>query len=209
MTNVKKPIKPLNHVALMHPVHEVSKIGTSYFDWPQLIVRPSLAAGNGLFAAEDLPAGTAIPIIGKPLSDKQFYDVQNTVASAHVWKHMHLKVFLDGNPKHHPYKNVGSGGLAIAMIANEPNRKKPTCIFKRDCLITARHVRAGEELTVFYDHEYEIIRTLKGYSLERNMYFNEGSREIYFPQLARVKYPSDFSKQRGQLLSSLLGKSFR
>jgi hypothetical protein len=136
------------------------------FYWPELEVKQSNEknAGNGLFAKVPLRAGTVIPSLGVLTKKK----------GTHVYDGQ------DGNPKINPFKGVGNWGLSIAMMANEPLRKKPRCKFMRGYLVVAMHVKAGEELTVYYGNNYR-----RGYSLAKNRYL-----EAEYKQLDKVTLPS-------------------
>lgn len=74
----------------------------------------------------------------------------------------------------------GSGGGAecVWARANESTRRKPNCVFKMDCLVTARRIRTGEELFVYYGSAF----TRHGYSVSRNRHLERAA----FPCLDRV-----------------------
>ena len=99
---------------ILEPEREGFGLG---WTWPELEVKQSKekGAGQGLFAKVDLVAGTVIPHIGKP----------TTKRGTHIYNG------LDGNSNILPYKGVGSQGLSIAMLANEPTTKKPRCKLTR------------------------------------------------------------------------------
>ena len=95
------------------------------FRWPGLRVKQSPGTGFALFASERLPAGTAIPIIGSPMSVARFTAVRHTAESAHVWTlnpGSDESKYVDGSPSIHTYRHIGWFGMAIAMMANEPDR---------------------------------------------------------------------------------------
>lgn len=183
---------------LMRP----EQIDRCRFRWPKLAVRPSgvPGAGNGLYAAEDLPAGTAIPILGKTITRAKFDEIQFSLQATHLWSNHTHDLILDGTPNYYPHKGVGSGGLAIAMVANEPHgRRAPTCVFKMECLVVAKRLRAGEELTVYYGPDYEPIRQLHGYTLSA-----AAKRNYLFPELASARRPSAFAAERDELFTQLV-----
>lgn len=171
------------------------------FRWPGLRVSRSPGKGFALFASGRLPAGTAIPIIGSPMSVARFTRVRHTAESAHVWTlnpGSDEAKYVDGSPSIHTYRNTGWYGMAIAMMANEPERKKPTCVFMRDCLITIRTLKAGEELTVLYGADYASIRALHGYSVARNPYSEGSARQLSVGFVAR--FPPNFARARRALV---------
>jgi hypothetical protein len=50
------------------------------FIWPGLQVKNSPGKGNGVFATEDIPAGTEIPILGEP-----YWDEPSAEQESHSW----------------------------------------------------------------------------------------------------------------------------
>ena len=163
-----------------------------YFTWPNLKIKQSREenAGKGVFATRALPVGTMIPIIGKTVQEADDY----------CWsRYRHNKNILSGNPIYNSYKGVGCFGLAIALMANESMYKKVNCKFRFDYLVVVDHIKAGEELTVFYGHSYEPIRKRKGYSMNGNQFLNDD-----YPIYESFRY-SDFPtvRQREDVLIRL------
>ena len=72
----------------------------------------------------------------------------------------------------------------LAMMINEPTRKKPNCIFKCDHVVVAQPIKEGEELTVYYGNAYDVIRKLKGYNLDNNRYLEAPHNSHDFRLLA-------------------------
>lgn len=151
------------------------------YSWDGLEVRKSKIknAGNGVFATKPLAAGTMIPILGITYSQ----DTESE-SNTHVWKyqtkHERLKGrFVTGNTedereKMYVRRGAANFGLSIAMIANEGSTTQQNCIFKYDFLMTARPIKKGEELRVYYGEEYESIREVLKYSVpekHRHKYF--------------------------------------
>lgn len=197
---------------VLHP-EEVKD--TCYYTWPNLTVKRTKKKGNALFASGTIAAGTAIPILGNPLTSAEYKKIENTRAASHIWPIFYcvngrtFPVYFDGNPKlNRPYNQVGCGGLSIAMIANEPSIFMPTCIFRKDCLIVMKRLKKGQELTAFYDtvddQTYGKIRKLyKDYNLTKNKHYN--NPHLIYPDYDKLKLPQTFALERDKLTMSLLG----
>jgi hypothetical protein len=116
--------------------------------------------------SDHLPANTRIPILGG-LSRLHTLSRRDT----HAYKCTTLSPFtIDGHPSIDPHEGVGSRGLAIAMMANEPTHtSKATAAFTQDYLYTLRHLKKGEEITVLYaprgDTQMEQARARNKYSV--------------------------------------------
>ena len=177
-----KRIVPLGKITLLHPVPVA---GTCGFAWPGLEVRHTVSAGFGLFALDRIPAGTAIPMIGRALSSAGLDVMKGTDTDTHIWTwRSRTGLVTDGSPQYFPFQNVGCAGLAIGSMANEPSRKKPTCKFSgNDCLVVCRHLRPGEELTVLYGESYHRMREMQSYSVAANPYYGREGIEPVFRQL--------------------------
>ena len=137
------------------------------FKWNELEVKTSgQGGGKGVYAKQDLKVATVVVIFGVPVSKWTHHDH----GPSHGWVRKKVGVKkenqpkLDGHPSLYPYKGVGSFGLAIAMMLNEPTKGKPSCIFKFNSVVVQRRIKKGEELTVFYGDVYE-----------RNTYSVEGN----------------------------------
>lgn len=131
---------------------------TSY---PQLVVKASVQgngqAGLGLFATSVLPAGSALPLVGKLI-----YQVEEDMLlySGRGSYLVHTpRGTINGDPTHLPYRNVGYRGKAIWALVNEPTRAKPNCIFRQDYLMVVESIDAGVELTVSYGNGEDYHRT--------------------------------------------------
>uniref|UniRef100_A0A6C0BNI0 SET domain-containing protein n=1 Tax=viral metagenome TaxID=1070528 RepID=A0A6C0BNI0_9ZZZZ len=202
----KKKKKSANKIILLYPTPVT---GTCYYTWPKLEVKEFPGQGYGVYATERLSAGIAVPILGKVLTKFELDTKLGTAQASHIWEIRSLKpgwpytTYIDGNPRYKPYKRVGSGGLAIAMMVNEPSRTKPNCIFKRDCLITADTIKAGEQLTAFYDNprdpNYEATRRLKNYSIAKNRYY-KAQDDLKYRQLDKRDFEYNFAKKRDDLM---------
>ena len=80
-----------------------------------------------------------IPILGQFTPFRVNSD--DFTALTHAWEFLlppKQNKGINGNPSIRPHKGVGTDGLAIAMMVNEPSHTFPNCIFDRDCVITAR-----------------------------------------------------------------------
>jgi len=145
------------------------------YTWPELEVKVSTqgpGAGQGLFARTDLPPGTLIPIVGQILSEAE---AERRIAAdtfTHGFQYSD-GTCIDGGRE--------LDGQTIWAKINEPLTKKPNCIFKLDCVVTGRRIRAGEELTVYYGSSY----TRDGYSLDGNRHL-QGE----YPSLKNMRWPS-------------------
>jgi hypothetical protein len=157
--------------------------GDRGYTWPALAVRQSqqnVGGGLGVFATRKLKPGIMIPILG--------HRVAQADGLTHGWVYYgSIKGAVDGHPSINPYKGVGSFGLSIAMMVNEPTRAKPNCIFKMDHIVIAEPIRKGEELTVYYGKNYELIRRIKGYTLRNNTYLDEPHPKLYDMRYPRSK----------------------
>ena len=122
-----------------------------------------------LIATEDLLPGTLIPILGALTGhNARPYSKHST----HLYRNGHLSRFLvDGHPSIDQYENTGSNGLAIAMMANEPERTSAaTASFDNDYLRIIKHLPKGDEITVEYAQSADMVgfRTTQGYSVIRD-----------------------------------------
>jgi len=100
-------------------------VGKCKYMWDALTVGTSKekAAGFGVFATKTLAAGTMIPIVGKRLSRSRIDQMEKLSQLTHAWVDTDLQP-VDGHPRYNPHLGVGSFGLAIAMLVNEPCHKK-------------------------------------------------------------------------------------
>ena len=137
------------------------------FEWQEVTIAPGPNNDNQMrlvVRADYLPANTRIPILGgltrtHPLSRRD----------THAYKCTTLSPFtIDGHPSIAPHKGVGSRGLAIAMMANEPTHtSKATAIFLQDYLHTLRPLKKGDEITALYAPRGD---TQMAQARERNKY---------------------------------------
>jgi hypothetical protein len=136
-------------MTIMEPSPSTSMDG--YFEWTHLAIKPAggRSAGNGLFAKTQIAKGTMIPILGRMSSEfilpahtrSHFYKSDKTLGS----------VYIDGHPDIQPHKGIGSRGLSIALMANEPDRaSKANAYFACGYLIIQKNLKAGDEITVIY-----------------------------------------------------------
>lgn len=138
------------------------------FTWPGLALRASTmsAAGQGVFATEDLPVGTMIPILGSLVSDRL-----GSERSSHVWCHRKpmrgtvSQLVVDGYPQILPYRGIGNFGSSIAMMVNEASVVEQNCVFLLDHVCVAKPVPRGTELTVYYGGLYDTLRQRNEYAV--------------------------------------------
>jgi hypothetical protein len=131
------------------------------FVWNDLEVKRVRGRGKGVFAKKDLPAGTAIPIWGVEVKEWE----ENDYEASHGWaRRIAPRQKLDGHPSVFPHKGIGSFGLSIAMMLNEPSKGRPNCLFLEDSVVVQTDVHRTEELTVWYGDEYD--REFHGYKLK-------------------------------------------
>jgi hypothetical protein len=178
------------------------------FVWDDLALKPTGqgGGGSGVFATRDLPVGTTIPIVAVEVED---WDEAKHGAS-HGWVRYVVKLKeddrpkLDGHPSVHPFRGVGSFGLAIAMMLNEPSRGKPNCVFRLNAVVVQTRVPANTELTVFYGDMYEQIRQAAGYSLDGNP-----DRHSTVPHVLELKSgaPNRIYQKWAEILEDRLYKS--
>jgi hypothetical protein len=150
--------------------------------WDGLEVKQSKekGAGLGVFATKALPVGTMIPIIG------QHHPGAAPSALTHAWEYYgKARGYIDGNPSIKPFKKVGNYGLSIAMMINESTTKIMTCKFKKDHVVVATRLKAGEELTVYYGPAYEKHRKKHGYTMDKNQHLH---RE--YPSFNELSFPT-------------------
>lgn len=162
--------------------------GTCEFSWYMLEIKKSNEprAGNGVFATEHLKPGLMFPILGTPVSWEEAHTREENLDFTHGWFFDKiLEQPIDGDPKIKPYKKIGTFGLAVTMMINEPLYKKPNCIFKLDYVLVAKPIKKGEELTIYYEKDYEPIRKKLGYSLKGNKFLNK-----FYTHLEDITFPS-------------------
>jgi hypothetical protein len=160
--------------------------GPCKYSWPQVRLGESKQVGGatGVFAGPDgLHAGDLFPFVGRIISEKEVADRRADYSLTHgyIYEYQGSKggPAVDGHPNHHPYNQVGGFGLCIAMMVNEPTTLKPNCVFKRDHLLVAKHIKSGDELLVWYGNGYDEIRKHMGYSLDTNRYLNNAHPLIH------------------------------
>ena len=138
-------------------VHE----GDKKYRWRQIEVRQSGSGekGMGVFATQDLEPGLMIPITGMRIpahvADGRTHAYARSGTAA-----------VDGHPGFNSHRGVGSFGLAIALMANEPNQQQDqNCCFRTDYMMTYKWIAKGCELLVDYGDAYESVRRAQGYRL--------------------------------------------
>jgi len=168
---------------IMHPVMDTD--GCSW-SWPLLELKNTGdSRGLAVFAKENIRAGTMIPILGHVLTKLESYDIVARRGLSHGYMYRNMAIAIDGNPRLNPRHNIGNFGLSVAMMLNEPSRKKPTCKFKMDHVVTGKSIKKGEELTIWYGDSYENIRKAHGYSLKSNPHLRKP-----YPELINRTFPT-------------------
>ena len=124
-----------------------------FWTWSNFEVRSSIGRGHGLFTLNPVNMYTWIPHFG--LQNKgRLYTVFCTS----------FNYYIDGDPEKctFTYKNskgehvqVGSKGLAITMMINEPNPgQTANCILTSNGIIIAKALNSDTELLVSYGDSY-------------------------------------------------------
>ena len=80
---------------------------------------------------------------------------------------------VDGHPNIRPHNGIGSHGLAITMLINEPSKSKPNAIFCRDGILIIKDLTPETQIQAYYGPQAEEMRALQGYSLTQNTYINQ------------------------------------
>jgi hypothetical protein len=138
------------------------------WNWPELELKQSNQpnAGKGVFARVNIPVGTMVPLLGKVISSAEHDKLMTSLQATHTFSFYRTNIIINGNPR------INNHGLNIAMMTNEPCKKRPNCIFKLGFLVVAKHIKVGEELTVYYGNTYRAIRDKLGYSLVGNTHLH-------------------------------------
>jgi hypothetical protein len=118
--------------------------------------------GLGVFAACNLPRFCFIPIAAVP---QELVEGTGAGSETHGWVVSlagKRECSIDGRPGVHPHPvtGVGSFGLAISSLINEPTRCNmvPNCVFKfNNYVVTVRPLRAGQQLSVYYGPKYKRV----------------------------------------------------
>ena len=157
---------------------EPHEVAPCKYEWDELEVKQSEEPGGGLgvFAKVKLTPGTIIPILGKKISEAEFNRLEKSQTATHCWVFYQQQkkdnFVLNGDPA------LNKHGINIAMLINEPSKKKPTCLFKLNSVVVAENIKVGEELTVWYGRSYEPIREKLGYSLAGNKHLEKPYENI-------------------------------
>ena len=186
------------------------------FTWTSLQVKKTRNAGMGLYAKKAIKRGTLFPILGRlrdpgELARTGFshalYD-----AHARVWP-LH-KYLIDGHPDLDVHENVGSRGLAITMMANEPATKasKANAVFKQGYMLITKDIRIGAQITVCYglDEANEDRRKREGYKLIDDLNGRDPAAGLKLPSpedraLVSMKYARECARDPSPWLSMVTG----
>ena len=133
-----------------------------------------------------------IPIAGRradPKSSQMFHVYEIKTSSG--------KVLIDGDPSLHPYRSIGSFGLAVAMMANEAASPvvSPNCYFDGGYLCVCRRITKNEELLTYYGPQYEGKRKQAGYTDRRPATMREADLDWWRAVRGKLIMPSAQQKQ--------------
>jgi hypothetical protein len=142
-----------NNKYIIQPVRVEQDDGSYHYTWDNDLIVGISACDNGsltnrgLFTARKLLAGTHIPILGYLPTIPRMSSINYSFSCNNI--------LVDGHPSLHPYNNIASRGLSIAMIMNEPSsNKKPNVFHLGHWLVLGKTVPEGEELFVYYGDQY-------------------------------------------------------
>ena len=98
-------------------------------------------------------------------------DIDNIISLlSHCIQYESTTGAVDGHPDINPYNGVGSWGLAITMLINEPSRTQPNAIFCRDGILIIKDIPPNTQIQAHYGPQAEEMRALQGYSIVNNPY---------------------------------------
>ena len=117
-----------------------------------------MALTNALNWNEDLPGREKI--------------AQITSALTHTITYGCIKGAIDGHPSISPHNNIGSRGIAITMMINEPMNTKPNAILAADGIVLISTIPPGTQIQAFYGNSYEELRKLQDYTITTNPFFH-------------------------------------
>lgn len=137
------------------PLHVLS------YPWPELKVRESPLGGRGVFAAQDLAVGVAIPLNGPVVTEEL-----DEPLSRYVVQRGRERVLLDPQDLH-----------CVAGLINEPTLGRPNCVIRGAFMVLGQPVKKDEELTVSYGPSY-----VRDYPVSRSVH-----RKLVYPRLARFR----------------------
>ena len=196
-----KPSKPKNNVngkrtapVILEPTYAPN---TRTFTWDHLQVQDThTPQGHGVFSTTFLKRGTYIPHLGTPIPADTLQDrkhaqmaltnalnwnqdlptrekiTQITSALTHTNTYSCIQGAIDGHPSISPHNNIGSRGIAITMMINEPMTTKPNAILAADGIILTSNIPSGTQIQAFYGNSYEELRKLQGYTITTNSFFH-------------------------------------
>ena len=128
--------------------------------------------GHGVILMKKIAPGTAWPICGRGMTKEKMENLDETKLS-HLWEHKGESGTgrpVDGKPIKGKDREgeAACGGLGIAMMINEPNREgEANCIFDKNMLVLIKENGIGEEATVNYGMDPEIVKRRYNYEVVR------------------------------------------
>jgi hypothetical protein len=170
------------------------------YRWEEIEVRQSGSEGKGMgvFANQDLAPGLMIPIAGMRIP------AHMASGRTHAYVRSGSDCAVDGSPGFNGHRGVGSFGLAIALMANEPDQQQDlNCCFRVDYLMTYKPIAKGSELLVDYGVAYEPIRRAQGYRLN---WANADTRDEELEisrRVTRTRGAQDLGEQRRAVLEAV------
>ncbi|KAJ1943640.1 hypothetical protein FBU59_002848 [Linderina macrospora] len=135
--------------------------------WRDIVeVKPSTIphAGNGLFAARDLPGGIPLGFyFGVPMTEDEYDSLKDTVGMASHYSIMYRKTVLDATDTHGmPYTDPAGRLYCPFHFMNEDREGKKCNIaflegvkVNQIICLTTRSIKQGEELFVSYGEEVD------------------------------------------------------
>jgi hypothetical protein len=133
-----------------------------------------------VIATADIPAGTFIPIIGRPVNKSYLKITREMGRFAYGWVYTSGKA-VDCSPKIYPVDGVGNRGISLAILAREPpQNNKLNCIYKYDYLITIKNVLLGEELCALHGDDYQPIRNFLKYKQNKILFDKLNNQTLKF-----------------------------
>ena len=143
MRTTKRPLNVLSH------------------PWPELEVRRSPLGGRGVFAAQDLAVGVAIPLVGPVVTEEL-----DEPLCRYLIQRGRERILLDPQDLH-----------CVAGLINDPAEGRPNCVLRGAFMVLGEPVKKDEELTVSYGPSY-----VRDYPVSRSVH-----RKLLYPRLQRFR----------------------
>ncbi|KAF9977324.1 hypothetical protein BGZ73_006365 [Actinomortierella ambigua] len=140
---------------------DLSTVPTKLSDVVRVDVSTIPNAGNGLFAARDLPASTPLGFyFGVPMTENEFDSLKDGVGVASHYSIMYRRTVLDAtDDKGMPYTDPNGRLYCPFHFMNEDPKGNISfitgAVVNQVICTTNRDIKAGEELFVFYGKEVD------------------------------------------------------